>query len=118
MLTPPHHPPDDTLTLSPHLHPHHSLFPPNTAYHPYTCGVPSQNAPNTTDPYACVVPSQHSPNTAYHPYARCAHLTCSRHHLSLRLCSSPDMLPTLLTILKLEECSPNMFPTPLILTLV
>ncbi|MBW0591469.1 hypothetical protein O181_131184 [Austropuccinia psidii MF-1] len=28
--------------------------PPNTAYHPYTC----------------VVPSQHAPDTAYHPYPR------------------------------------------------
>ncbi|MBW0546987.1 hypothetical protein O181_086702 [Austropuccinia psidii MF-1] len=37
-------------------------------YHPYTCGVPSQHAPDTTYPYAFVVPSQHVPNTAYDPY--------------------------------------------------
>ncbi|MBW0563093.1 hypothetical protein O181_102808 [Austropuccinia psidii MF-1] len=41
--------------------------------------------------------------------------TCSQHHLSLRLCSA---LPTLLTILKLAECPPNMLRTPVILTLV
>ncbi|MBW0567517.1 hypothetical protein O181_107232 [Austropuccinia psidii MF-1] len=29
----------------------------------------------------------------------------------------PNMLPTLLTILTLEECTPNMLPTPPILTL-
>ncbi|MBW0564517.1 hypothetical protein O181_104232 [Austropuccinia psidii MF-1] len=43
--------------------------PPDTAYHPYTCGVPSQHAPDTTYPYACVVPSQHAPDTSDHPYA-------------------------------------------------
>ncbi|MBW0520653.1 hypothetical protein O181_060368 [Austropuccinia psidii MF-1] len=40
----------------------------NTSYHPYTRGVPSQHAPDTTYPYACVVPSEHAPDTAYHPY--------------------------------------------------
>ncbi|MBW0478980.1 hypothetical protein O181_018695 [Austropuccinia psidii MF-1] len=59
MLTCLHRPPDDTLTLPPHLRPHHSLFPPNTAYNPYARGVPSQHAPDTTNPYTCVVPSQH-----------------------------------------------------------
>ncbi|MBW0548649.1 hypothetical protein O181_088364 [Austropuccinia psidii MF-1] len=104
MLTRPHRPPDETSTLPTHFHPHHSLrFPtpaltiltlaeyppdmlptpliltlhaPETAYHPYARGVPSQHAPNTTYPYACVVPSQHALNTAYHPYARGVH---SRH---------------------------------------
>ncbi|MBW0568243.1 hypothetical protein O181_107958 [Austropuccinia psidii MF-1] len=43
--------------------------PPDTAYHPYACVVPSQHAPNTTyDPYACVVPSRNASDTAYHPY--------------------------------------------------
>ncbi|MBW0545321.1 hypothetical protein O181_085036 [Austropuccinia psidii MF-1] len=75
--------------------------PPNTAYHPYACVVPSRHAPNTTYPYAWLVPSQHASDTACHPYA-------------LRLCSA---LPTLLTILTLAECPPDMLLTPLILTL-
>ncbi|MBW0497454.1 hypothetical protein O181_037169 [Austropuccinia psidii MF-1] len=63
---------------------------------------------------------------------RSALLTCSQHHLSLHLCSAlptlltiltlmecpPDMLQTLLTILTLVECTPDMLPTLLtILTL-
>ncbi|MBW0588496.1 hypothetical protein O181_128211 [Austropuccinia psidii MF-1] len=94
MLTRLHCPPDETLTLPPHLHPHHSLrfhtpaltivtlagCPPDTT-DPYACVVPSQHclpslclkipsqhAPNTTDLYACVVPSQHAPDTT-DPYA-------------------------------------------------
>ncbi|MBW0584411.1 hypothetical protein O181_124126 [Austropuccinia psidii MF-1] len=98
-----------TLQHCPHLHPHHSLCPPNTTYHPYACGVPSQHAPDTTDPYACVVPSRHAPNTAYHPYARCA-LPTLLTILTLVECP-PDRLPTLLTILMLVECTPNMLPT-------
>ncbi|MBW0560890.1 hypothetical protein O181_100605 [Austropuccinia psidii MF-1] len=55
--------------------------PPDIAYHPYTCRVHSQHAPNTTYPYACIVPSQHClPSLRL----RGALLTCSRHHLSLR----------------------------------
>ncbi|MBW0584335.1 hypothetical protein O181_124050 [Austropuccinia psidii MF-1] len=129
MLTGPHGPPDETLTLPPHLRPHHYLCPPdmlptpliltlvkcppdmlltlptiltlvkcppNTAYHPYACGVHSQHCLSS--------------------FRLCSALpTCSQHHLSLRLCNA---LPTLLTILTLVECLPNMPPTPLtILTL-
>ncbi|MBW0586244.1 hypothetical protein O181_125959 [Austropuccinia psidii MF-1] len=65
--------------------------------HPYARGVPSQHAPNTTDPYACVVPSQHAPDTAYDPYARSSLPKCSRHHLSLRLCSTL-LKPLILTL--------------------
>ncbi|MBW0494560.1 hypothetical protein O181_034275 [Austropuccinia psidii MF-1] len=88
MLTRPHHPPDETLTLpappspsSPLLtlsHPH--------PYHPYACVVPSRHAPDTVpsrhapdtayDPYAHEVPSRHAPDTAHHPYA---HGVPSRH---------------------------------------
>ncbi|MBW0576421.1 hypothetical protein O181_116136 [Austropuccinia psidii MF-1] len=63
---------------------------------------------------------------------RGALLTCSQHHFSLRLCSAlptlltiltltgcpPNMLPTLLTILTLTGCPPDMLPKPLILTLL
>ncbi|MBW0587201.1 hypothetical protein O181_126916 [Austropuccinia psidii MF-1] len=122
MLTRLHHPPDETPTLPHLLCPHHSLCPPDTAYHPYACGVPSQHAPNTTDPYACVVPSRHAPDTAYHPYTR---KVPSRHCLpSLRSQSAlphdpntayhpytrgvpSHMLPTLLTILTLAEYPPT-----------
>ncbi|MBW0577729.1 hypothetical protein O181_117444 [Austropuccinia psidii MF-1] len=69
---------------------------PDTAAHPYARQVPSRHAPDTTYPYACVVPSQH----------------CLP---SLRLRSA---LPTLLSILILAECPPNMLLTPVILTLV
>ncbi|MBW0517025.1 hypothetical protein O181_056740 [Austropuccinia psidii MF-1] len=69
--------------------------PPNTAYHPYACIVPSRHASNTAyHPYARGVPSQHAPNTAHHPYARCP----------------PDMPSTQLTILTLAECPPKMLP--------
>ncbi|MBW0550909.1 hypothetical protein O181_090624 [Austropuccinia psidii MF-1] len=96
MLTSPHRPPDETLTLPPHLRPHHSL-----RFH--TPPIPS----------LC---------------SRGALPTCSRHHLSLRsLKCPPDMLPTLLTIITLAECTPDItypyarssaLPTLLILTLV
>ncbi|MBW0567125.1 hypothetical protein O181_106840 [Austropuccinia psidii MF-1] len=102
---------------------------PDTAYHPYACGVPSRHPPNTTYPYACVVPSRHPPNTAYHPYAHGVHsrhapdttypyacvvpsrnapdttypyacVVPSQHHLSLCLCSA---LPTCL-----QHCLPSL----------
>ncbi|MBW0575347.1 hypothetical protein O181_115062 [Austropuccinia psidii MF-1] len=92
-----HCPPISVLT---NPHPYacvvRSQHAPNTAYHFYACGVPSQHAPDTTYPYACVVPSRH-----------CLPSLCSR-----------SALPTLLTILMLAECPPDMLPTPLILTLV
>ncbi|MBW0576337.1 hypothetical protein O181_116052 [Austropuccinia psidii MF-1] len=50
-----------------------SDFPPNTAYHPYACAVPSQHAPDTAyHSYALGVPSQHAPDTTY-PYASVLH---------------------------------------------
>ncbi|MBW0508475.1 hypothetical protein O181_048190 [Austropuccinia psidii MF-1] len=48
-----------------------------TAYHPYTHGVPSQNASDTAyHPYSHIVPARHAFNAAYHPYARNALPTC------------------------------------------
>ncbi|MBW0588756.1 hypothetical protein O181_128471 [Austropuccinia psidii MF-1] len=85
MLTHPHHPPDETPTLPPHLLPSQHAY--NTAYHPCSHGGPSQHAPDTTyDPYACVVPSRHASDTAYPPYSR---RVPSRHCLpSLFSCSA------------------------------
>ncbi|MBW0585513.1 hypothetical protein O181_125228 [Austropuccinia psidii MF-1] len=81
-------------------------------YHLYAHVVPSQHASDTAShPYACVVPSRHAPDTAYHPYARgSALLTCSQHHLSLRLCSalptsSQHCLPSLCSQSALPTCS-------------
>ncbi|MBW0521685.1 hypothetical protein O181_061400 [Austropuccinia psidii MF-1] len=133
--------------ISPHwlTHPHlicpkasHAYTPaPDTAYHPYARGVPSQHAPDTADPYTCVVPSPHAPDITYHPYAcevPSRHAPSTAYHpyahgvpshmlptlltiLTLAECN-PNMLPTLLTILTLAECTPNMLPTLLtILTL-
>ncbi|MBW0468898.1 hypothetical protein O181_008613 [Austropuccinia psidii MF-1] len=97
MLTCPHRPPDETLTLplisaltTPYAFSHPplpslcsggalttclchrlpSLHASDTANHPYACVVPSQHASNTTyDPYACGEPSQHASDTTYNPYA-------------------------------------------------
>ncbi|MBW0519799.1 hypothetical protein O181_059514 [Austropuccinia psidii MF-1] len=49
----------------------------SAAYHPYSCGVPSQHSSDATyHPYACIVPSRHASNAAYHPYACSALPTC------------------------------------------
>ncbi|MBW0567443.1 hypothetical protein O181_107158 [Austropuccinia psidii MF-1] len=72
----PHHPPDETPTLPPHLRPHHlyahvvpSPHASAAAHHPHSCVVPSRHDSKTANnPYACVVPSRHASYTANHPY--------------------------------------------------
>ncbi|MBW0584319.1 hypothetical protein O181_124034 [Austropuccinia psidii MF-1] len=83
--------------------------PPDTAYHPYACGVPSRHAPNTAaHPYACGVPSRHAPDTSYHPYARGVH---SRHapntdaHPYARRVHSRHCCPSLRSRSALPTCS-------------
>ncbi|MBW0502779.1 hypothetical protein O181_042494 [Austropuccinia psidii MF-1] len=102
---------------------------PTLLHHPYACGVPSQHAPSTTYPYAFVVPSQHAPNTTY-PYtdgvpsqhclpslrSHSALPTCSKHHLSLRLCSAllaclQHSLPSLRSQSSLPTCSKHCLPS-------
>ncbi|MBW0514960.1 hypothetical protein O181_054675 [Austropuccinia psidii MF-1] len=76
MLTSPHRPPDETLTLPSHLRPHHSLrfhtpaltifmltwCTPNMLPTPLILTL-TECPPDTTYPYACVVPSRHAPDT-------------------------------------------------------
>ncbi|MBW0509441.1 hypothetical protein O181_049156 [Austropuccinia psidii MF-1] len=83
MLTLPHPPPDETVTLPPHLHPHHSLcFCTPASSSPQLKILtllqgpqvmpPTPPSPPLTPPYTHGVPSRHSSLRRLHS----AHLTC------------------------------------------
>ncbi|MBW0557537.1 hypothetical protein O181_097252 [Austropuccinia psidii MF-1] len=77
MLTRLHRPPDETLTLPPHLRPHHSLrfHTPALTIFMLTWCTPDM-LPTSLILTLAQVPSRYAPDTAYHPYARGVH---SRH---------------------------------------
>ncbi|MBW0559348.1 hypothetical protein O181_099063 [Austropuccinia psidii MF-1] len=110
-----------------------SRYAPATAYHPYTCRVHYQHAPNTNYPYACVVPSRHAPDTSYpyacvvpsqHPpdtaYHRYACVVPSQHAPDTTYpyaCVVPSRHAPNTTYPYARGVPPNMLPTRLILTL-
>ncbi|MBW0511433.1 hypothetical protein O181_051148 [Austropuccinia psidii MF-1] len=87
--------------------------PPDTAYHPYACGVPSRHClPFLRSQSALPTCSQH------HSSLRLCNAlpTCFQHHLSLCLCSalptcSQHCLPSLRLQSALPTCSQHCLPS-------
>ncbi|MBW0521396.1 hypothetical protein O181_061111 [Austropuccinia psidii MF-1] len=99
MLTRPHPPSDETPTLPPHLHPHHSLrFCTPASSSPWLTVLMLLQGPQAM-PLKLPSPPLTPPRTglilssAYHPYACSAHLTCLQCCLPLLCLQCPPDMP-------------------------